>query len=125
VSAINEDGTVNSPTNPISKGKIISLYVTGLGFVNNAPPDGTPASGALFADTRPDVLINTGFLDAKDILYWGVAPGFPGLYQINVRIPESAGLPNIQTPVLIRTQSIQSNQGAGGVRLPTYIATKP
>ena len=40
---INQDGTVNSATNPEKRGNYISIYATGQGVVPNAPPDGSPA----------------------------------------------------------------------------------
>jgi len=126
LAAINEDGTVNSPTSMISRGKVITLYGTGPGFVTGAPPDGTPASGALKTDAQPPnvrVLIGTDFVPDANIEYSGLAPGFPGLWQINVKIPDTV-LPNPATVVLVQIYSINSNFGKGNQRLVTTIAVK-
>ena len=38
--AVNQDGTLNSSTNPAQVGSIVTLYVTGLGAISPAPADG-------------------------------------------------------------------------------------
>ncbi len=45
--AINQDGTINGPTNPAIAGQIIQIFGTGQGFVSGAPPDGSAPSGQL------------------------------------------------------------------------------
>jgi uncharacterized protein (TIGR03437 family) len=84
VAAVNQDGTINGPNNPVRPGDIISLYGTGYGLLPNAPPDGEPAPGVLPTALNPRVLINAR--DAE-LLYSGAAPGAAGLWQINVRVP--------------------------------------
>jgi uncharacterized protein (TIGR03437 family) len=66
--AINEDGTLNSAAHPAPRGSIISLYGTGLGV---SPPPVTATIGNYLAD----------------VLYAGPVAAYPGLFQINVRIP--------------------------------------
>lgn len=126
LAAINEDGTVNNPTNMISRGKVITLYGTGSGFVTGAPPDGTPVTGALNTDAQPPavrVLIGSDFVPDANILYSGLAPGFPGLWQLNVKIPDTVP-PNPATVVVVQIYSINSNSGKGGNRLVSTIAVK-
>ncbi len=98
-----QDGTVNSSTHPVVRGQYVILYGTGVGPVANPPADGTPASGQPAPDL-PEVLIassattttgSTGgtpvppFIPAL-VTYSGLAPGFAGLWQINVQIPLNA-----------------------------------
>ena len=126
LAATNEDGSVNSPTNMISRGKVITLYGTGAGFVTGAPPDGTPTTGEAKTDVQPPsvrVIIGTDFVPDANILYSGLAPGFPGLWQLNVKIPDTV-LPNPATAVVAVVYSINSNAGKGGTRLATTIAVK-
>ena len=126
LAALNEDGTVNGPTNMVSRGKVIVLYGTGAGFVSGAPPDGTPATGALNTDAQPPavrVLIGSDFVPDANILYSGLAPGFPGLWQLNVKIPDTVA-PNPSTVVVVQIYSINSNAGKGGNRLVSTIAVK-
>jgi uncharacterized protein (TIGR03437 family) len=97
----NDDGTVNGPGHPVVRGRFVILYGTGLGSVANPPADGMPASGQPASDL-PLVLIassgtSTGattgtppvFIPAA-VGYSGLAPGYVGLWQINVQIPNDA-----------------------------------
>jgi uncharacterized protein (TIGR03437 family) len=112
VSAINEDGTVNSVQNPIARGQVISLYGTGLGRVSNAPPDGQPAPSSPLAEgARPDVSFNLLPARPDDVLYSGLAPGFVGLWQLNVRVPLTTP-PGNQIPVVVLLNSQPNLQGA-------------
>ncbi len=124
LAAINaDDNTVNSPTNAVGRGKIITLYGTGAGFISGSPADGAAPTGALNTDARPRVVIGTDFVPDENILYSGVAPGFPGLWQINVKIPDNV-LPSPQVVVLVQINSINSNVTKGNQRITTTIAVK-
>lgn len=124
IAAINEDGSINTNTNGIERGKVIALYATGQGFIPGAPPDGTPPTGPLQTPDRPDVAIGSGFVPPEAIEYSGLAPGYVGLWQLNVRVPMSVP-PGSATEVVVRMRSIPSNQpeGGGGV-IRTVIAVK-
>jgi uncharacterized protein (TIGR03437 family) len=95
----NQDNTVNSPSNPAQRGKYISIYATGQGYVPNAPADGNAPSGPLSVPAPLTVVINN--IDVNDasrnggenfqhIEYSGLDQ-FPGVWQINVQIPN--GIP--------------------------------
>jgi len=124
IAALNEDFSVNTNTNGIERGKIIQLFATGQGFVENAPPDGTPPTGALETREKPRVVIGSGFVADSDIQYSGLAPGLVGVWQINVKVPMTVP-PNSTTDVIVVMRSIPSNQseGGGGV-IRTVIAVK-
>ena len=92
--AVNEDGTLNSEANPVARGSIVSLYATGQG---QAP------SG---------VSLKIGQYNA-DLLYAGPAPGFPGLMQINARVPGGFLPPGVQPVVL----SVGNAVSQGGVTI--------
>jgi uncharacterized protein (TIGR03437 family) len=66
--ALNEDGTLNSAANPAARGSILVLYGTGEGV------SGLPVS--------VDV---AGY--SADVLYAGPVAGYPGLLQVNARMP--------------------------------------
>lgn len=88
-SAVNEDGTVNSSTNPAAAGTVVALYATGLGQTNPPGVDGGIASAVLPVPILP-VSVLVGGLPAY-VLYAGAAPGsIAGVFQINVRIPPLA-----------------------------------
>jgi uncharacterized protein (TIGR03437 family) len=123
VAATNQDGTINTPANAIARGQILTLYGTGLGFVPDAPPEGTPPSGALPGSEQVLVLIGTRFVDPPDIQYFGLAPGLVGVYQINVKIPDYV-LPSAAVDVVVQSRSTNSNVGTAGKLLKTTIAVK-
>jgi uncharacterized protein (TIGR03437 family) len=102
--ARNQDNSLNGSSNPAAVGSTISLYGTGQGLVSPSVLDGTatplsPLSTTVAVPTsdpkvctnsQPSVCvaIGTGF---GNIQYSGLAPGFIGLWQINVTIPQGAG----------------------------------
>jgi uncharacterized protein (TIGR03437 family) len=62
----------------VAAGDIIEIYATGLGAVLISP------SGLRETTVKPQVTIAGS---PADVLFSGVAPGFEGLYQVNVRMP--------------------------------------
>ncbi len=79
--ASNQDGSLNSATNPAARGSVVSLYATGQG----SNPSGITLTIAGYN---------------APLLYAGPAPGFPGLMQINAQIPAGFLPPGIQAVVL-------------------------
>jgi uncharacterized protein (TIGR03437 family) len=76
---VNQDGTLNGPFAPLPRGQALVIYATGLGPVE--------AQGQLsVVSTTVSVVLNGQELQP---FYAGTAPGFPGLYQVNVSIPAS------------------------------------
>jgi uncharacterized protein (TIGR03437 family) len=128
---LNQDYSVNSSTNPAPRGSVISIYATGQGALNNAPADGAAAPGPpTFATTpqTPRVAIGTCFVDdcgpllAGDptngqwVTYSGLAPGYAGLWQINVQIP-MAVLAAVQVPIAIQYNGVGSADLSSGFHL--------
>lgn len=74
---------------PVARGDYISIFCTGLGPVDDPPPSGVGAwlDRLAWTQTRPTVTIDG--LDARTS-FWGLAPGFVALYQVNARIPGEA-----------------------------------
>ena len=125
LAAVNQDGSVNSAVHPAKAGTFISLYGTGLGVLAGAPPDGTPAPGALSTDVTPDVFINGTRLDPGDINYSGLAPGFIGLWQINAKIPATVPTSASPVSVVIVFKGINSRLDEFGTQRTTFIRTTP
>lgn len=72
-------------TYPAKPGETVLIYCTGLGAVSSPPPVGAAGNGQ-HTVTLPNVTI--GGLNAH-VSFSGLAPGFAGLYQINVDVPTS------------------------------------
>lgn len=104
VRAVGENGVIDSAT-PARKNGLVSLYVNGLGAVDNQPPTGEPGPSSPLAATRvaPTVTIAGR---PVEVLFSGLAPGFVGLYQVNVRI--AADAPSGVQPVVISTNGVAS-----------------
>jgi uncharacterized protein (TIGR03437 family) len=86
--AINQDGTINSQTHPAPAGWVVALYATGLGATNPPGTDGRPINN-LNAKYGANVQVTVNGLPAA-VQYAGPAPGFAGLSQINVTIPQTS-----------------------------------
>jgi len=91
--ATRPDGSVVTPDNPAAPGDIVILYATGLGQTSPAVECGVlPTKAAPLADIANFTIVLDGTaVDPSAILYAGIAPGFAGLYQINVTLPNSTG----------------------------------
>ncbi|HEV8042749.1 MAG TPA: hypothetical protein VGP62_27975 [Bryobacteraceae bacterium] len=83
--AANSDGTLNSAANPAARGELIALYATGLGQTKPPGVDGKIVKG--LAATVAPVAASIGGQSAK-VVFAGDAPGFVGLSQINVMVPQ-------------------------------------
>ncbi len=69
---------------PAIGGETVLVYLTGMGAVTTAVGDGVGATGADDTVSQPTVLV--GGLPGT-VIYSGLAPGYPGLYQMNVTLP--------------------------------------
>jgi uncharacterized protein (TIGR03437 family) len=88
--ATRADGSVITPDDPVRPSEVVVLYATGLG--QTIPPvvyGELPTQAALLKQLGDfTVLLDGTPLDPCAIVYAGVAPGFAGLYQINVTLPD-------------------------------------
>jgi uncharacterized protein (TIGR03437 family) len=87
------DGTVVSSDKPAGPGEVVILYATGLGATRPRLPAGQIPSGVAWLDKLADfqVVIGGQAVDRANVLYAGAAPGFAGLYQINLRLSSELG----------------------------------
>ncbi len=76
-------------TRPAARGEIVSIFCTGLGAVDPPVEAGQPAGGSPPSVTVTTPVVLVGGVPGE-VLFSGLAPGFVGLYQVNVRIPEAA-----------------------------------
>jgi uncharacterized protein (TIGR03437 family) len=98
--AVKLDGSVVGPGNPVAPGDAVMLFLTGMGPVIPVVPTGQPGPVSPLAETwlKPTVLI--GGIPAQ-VLFSGYAPGFLGLYQVNVVIPDGAPAGAAKLEVLV------------------------
>jgi uncharacterized protein (TIGR03437 family) len=87
-------------TRPAIRGEFLSIYCTGLGDVKNRPANGAPPSGSALASTVVTPSVSIGGAPAA-VVFSGLAPGFVGLYQVNVQVPNNtpsgSGVPVVVT----------------------------
>ena len=94
---------------PATAGDALIIYCAGLGAVTPSVPAGSPAPLTSLVNTVNPVSVTIGGIPAQ-MLFAGLAPGFVGLYQVNVVVP--AGVtPSSAVPLVITTAG-QSSPGA-------------
>jgi uncharacterized protein (TIGR03437 family) len=79
-----------SPVNaakPAIGGETVLVYLTGLGAVTPTVADGTAGNVNTLYQSNADVVVYVGGEQAT-VLFKGLAPGYPGLYQLNVTLPQ-------------------------------------
>jgi uncharacterized protein (TIGR03437 family) len=84
--ALNQDNSVNSSTNSAAAGSTLSLYATGLGAVVPAVATGAAAGANPLSNSKLRVTATIGGQSAT-VQYAGIAPGYAGLDQVNVVVP--------------------------------------
>lgn len=85
--AVNQDGSVNGANYGAAPSSIIAVYATGLGAVNPPVATGAPASTVTLSTVTAGVTATIGG-QAVSVLFAGLAPGYAGLYQVNLVVPQ-------------------------------------
>jgi uncharacterized protein (TIGR03437 family) len=81
------NGSVVNAANPAVPGETVLVFLTGMGTVAPTIADGTASTGKpLNQAVVPTVYVAD---QQATVPFSGLAPGFPGLYQLNVIIPTS------------------------------------
>jgi len=123
---LHPDGRLVSPSAPVVPGGVLIIFGTGMGEVNPKVTSGQAAPTAeplARVTTVPTVTVGG---KSATVEFAGLAPGFVGLYQVNVRVPSDLTEP---TPDVIvrqgtRTAPTVSAGGPGLVTItPMTIAT--
>jgi uncharacterized protein (TIGR03437 family) len=123
--ALNQDNTPNGQTNPAVQGSVIQIFATGQGFVSGAPADGTAPGGQVPTPLNPTIIMGTGLVPEEDIQYSGLAPGLVGVWQINIKIPDTViTTPTNPTQVVAELNSTFSGGGGLGRAVIIYVKQK-
>jgi uncharacterized protein (TIGR03437 family) len=110
--ALNQDGTVNGSGQPASPGSVIAVYLTGLGAVDNPVASGVAAPSSPLSRVTGAITATIGGQSAQ-IQFAGLAPGFAGLYQVNIVVPQlAAGSYTLQ----VTAGGVGSNTGTISVK---------
>ena len=111
---VHADGSPVSSDNPAVAGEVLVAYATGLGPVTVNVPTGqaAPASPLAITTELPTITIDSV---PAEVVFSGMAPGFVGLYQVNVRVPTS-GAGGSRTAVVLKI--------GGQEAPPAFIATR-
>ena len=85
---VNADGSTNSADNPAPPGGVVIVYGTGIGPVDNTPADGAPADPSGNPLSKGAQPVRAFFGGAEGTVHFsGLAPGFVGLWQLNLQLP--------------------------------------
>jgi uncharacterized protein (TIGR03437 family) len=137
---VNQDNTVNSATNPAKVGDYIAIYATGQGLVPSPPLDGDiPRNGLVYSPGNPRVFIGSDYtdqiplqgteqrsipgVDVNFVSFSGLSPSIPGMWQVNVRIPQATAA-GAQPLGLLYDSFADNLPSATGYRIVFYVAAK-
>jgi minor extracellular serine protease Vpr len=100
VAALDKTNHVIGANNAARRGQAVQLFVNGLGPVTNQPASGDPAPSSPLATTPTKPVVTIGGQPA-DVSFSGLAPGFAGLYQVNVTVPNNLSAGNNSMSIAI------------------------
>ena len=86
---LNQDGSVNSESNPAKRGSVVVLFTTGGGVTNPPSQDGLLT---VFPYPAPNLKVSVTIEgEPAEVIYAGAAPGLvAGVMQINAVVPDAA-----------------------------------
>jgi len=104
------DGSLVTAVAPAQPGEVIVLYAAGLGRTIPDVASGHIVSTAtsILYESELQILLNGQPCPASSIWYAGLAPGFAGLYQINLELPQELAV-NPQIQISMAAQSGPAN----------------
>jgi uncharacterized protein (TIGR03437 family) len=86
---LNQDNSVNGPSNPAARGTVIQIFATGAGLTSPPSITGSVSQSAAYLPVIP-IGVQIGGV-AADVQFEGLAPDMvSGLLQVNVTIPQGA-----------------------------------
>ncbi len=105
---LNQNNTLNTLTNPATKGSIIQIYMTGEGNTSPSGTDGAITGNATTVPVLPVAVMIGG--QPATVVFKGEAPGIvAGVLQLNVTIPPTVTSGANQVSVTIGSNTSQAN----------------
>jgi minor extracellular serine protease Vpr len=104
--ALDQRNALVGSANAARRGEIVQLFLNGLGEVSEAQQSGVPAPADRLVNTSAVPAITIGERNAP-VIFSGLAPGFVGLYQVNVRVAEDTPTGE-EVPVVVRMGNVAS-----------------
>ena len=108
----NDDYSLNGAASPAKAGSYVVVYITGTGRLDNPVATGGPAGGDPLSRPRASVSATIGG-QLAEIAFAGLTPGFVGLGQVNLKIPN---LPAGDYPLVVTVGSEKSNSAMIAVK---------
>jgi uncharacterized protein (TIGR03437 family) len=102
---LNQDSIYAIQATPARRGQVIQIFATGQGAVSASVPDGGVPGGLVTATGVTKAYVS---VDEAEIVFSGLSPQFPGLWQINVRVPDKPYITG-QVPVFVSIDGVSSN----------------
>jgi len=112
VVAVNQDGSRNANGAPAAPGSVVLLFGAGAGDVSGPRQSGVPAGPVHPVALLPSRVEIGG--EPADVLFAGEVPGFIGLTQLNVRLPD-------RSPRAARAESVVWTVGTQRSRSPVTL----
>lgn len=109
---LNQDSSLNAPNNAAVGKSTVQLFLTGLGAVSPDVTSGRPASLSQLTYARGKVTATIGSQPA-DVSFAGLAPGFIGLAQANIVVPD---LPSNDYYLVVSVDGVPANAVVIAVR---------
>ncbi len=105
---LNQDGALNTDAARARRGQVIQIFATGPGALSRSIEDGVPAPSSPLATTTSTPEVFVAGAPAK-VEFSGMAPGFSGLWQINVIVPDLAFVTG-RVPLQVYMDGVDSNE---------------
>jgi uncharacterized protein (TIGR03437 family) len=113
--ALNQDGTLNSATNPAAGGSIVTVWATGAGLENFlGQHDGIVASG-VYSPLLPVSVVSPQYsagsgTDSLEVLYAGNTGLITGVIQVNFQLPQNVSSYDGQLPCQLQVGAAISSR---------------
>jgi len=110
---LHADYSLVSTNSPAQPGETVAIFLTGLGAVSPPVPNGSLGPSNPLSQVTAPLRVFIGGIEST-IVFSGLAPGVPGLYQLNCVVPQNA--PDGDDYVDIETPDAYYSQATVNVR---------